>query len=158
MRHNKIIAILAVILLITVGITATATYSYFTSENQAVIPKAIIHYDDQGTIQGTTAPATTKAPDNTLLIVHFYKPTAYTAAYFYSWSGVSGTWSFPGTQMAPEGSGWYGLTVTRSSPGSTVSFNFNQGDNVRQTGNLNTTLDEIWYYNGTIYAAKPAVS
>jgi hypothetical protein len=118
----------------------------------------VIHYNDgtwdnnNGSDYSIALQGVQSASDS--LIVHFYKPIAWTNAWIYVW-GITGVTSpgWPGTAMTSENNGWYKYVIHGTKTCNLI-FN-NQGQ--PQTADLYRDK-EGWYYNSTWYETNPLTS
>jgi glycosidase len=103
------------------------------------------------------ANATTGAPAASI-IVHFYKPTAWGAAYIHYWNAVptgavtATTW--PGVAMSKECSeyDWYTYVFPSGVTSIDIVFNANSSP---QTADLTGITGEKWYKDGVWYTSNP---
>lgn len=87
------------------------------------------------------------------IIIHFKKPDNWSTAYVHYWNtapdNMESKW--PGVPMAPEGNGWYYITLKNQTKANLVFNNNGQP----QTENLQLTLSEGWYKDGDWWDISP---
>ncbi|WP_197032650.1 alpha-amylase family glycosyl hydrolase [Clostridium sp. KNHs205] len=91
-------------------------------------------------------------PDSTSesVTVHFKSPWDGAKIYYWNIQPSGNTITWPGTDMAPEGNGWYKYTFSNASLVHLI-FNYNG----KQTADLSRTAGEWWYKDNQWYEKNP---
>ena len=92
---------------------------------------------------------------STNLTIHCKKPTSWSKANIYYYSGSVAVPAWPGTAMTSEGNDWYTYTITGLSSANVI-FNDGSGNQVPASGQAGFSVSaESWYKNGTMYTQNP---
>lgn len=143
-------------------VTWTSSDSTKATVNNGVVKgvaagTAVIKVEKDGISANTTV---TVEPVITGLVMHLQKPSAWSGANAYVWTGtgasatkLSGAW--PGTVMTADDShsGWYTITLADAKAPVNVVFNGN-GTDAQKTADLSCTEQEAWF-DGTAWIPNP---
>ena len=118
---------------------------------------AVIKVEKDGISTTTTV---TVEPVITGLVMHLKKPSAWSGANAYVWTGTGATSTklsaaWPGTAMTADAShsGWYTITLADAKAPVNVAFNGN-GTDAQKTANLSCTVQEAWF-DGAAWIPDP---